>query len=60
VVEFESDEARDAALRNFETTRRHIGSGIAWSNGPYVILVDGSQKAERLYSEEAVSSTGAK
>lgn len=46
VVRFSSLEARDAALRNFETNRRHIGTGIAWSNGPFVIFVDGSQKSE--------------
>jgi hypothetical protein len=61
VVEYESVEARNAALRNFETTRRHIGSGIAWSNGPYVVLADGNQKAEEIsILKEAISSTGAK
>jgi hypothetical protein len=60
VVEFESPEARDGALRNFETTRRHIGSGIAWSNGPYIIIVDGNQKVEEIsILKEAISSTGA-
>jgi hypothetical protein len=39
-------EARDVALSTFETTRRHIGSGIAWSNGPLVITVDGNQDSE--------------
>jgi len=60
IVEFDSLEARDGALRNFETTRRHIGSGIAWSNGPYLILVDGSQKAEEIsILKDAMPITGA-
>ena len=44
VAEYGNLKARDLALRNFENTRRHIGSGSMWSKGPLVILVDGNQK----------------
>ncbi len=60
VVEFDSAESRDAALRNFETQRRHTGSGMAWSNGPYVILIDGNKRQEEIsILKEAISNTGA-
>jgi hypothetical protein len=60
VAEFSSVEARDAALRNFETSRRHMGTGTAWSNGPLIIIVDGNQKAEVIsILQDAVASTGA-
>jgi hypothetical protein len=61
VVEFSNAGARDSALRNFETTRRHIGSGTAWSKGPLVILVDGNRKDEvMIVLREAVTGSGAK
>jgi len=61
VAEFDSLEARDAALANFETSRRHIGSGLAWSKGPLVILVEGSRKTEVIDAlKKAVSGMGAK
>lgn len=57
VLEFGSVEARDAAVRNFETSRRHIGPAIAWVKGPVVILVDGSQRTEVVSAlREAVAS----
>jgi hypothetical protein len=43
VVKFESAAARDSALRNFQTTRRHIGSAVAFSKGPLIIVADGPQ-----------------
>jgi hypothetical protein len=60
VLEFGNVEARDAAVRNFETSRRHVGSAIAWVKGPVVILVDGSQRTEVISAlQEAVASIGA-
>ncbi len=60
VAKFRSVETRDAALRNFETSRRHIGTGIAWSNGPLIIVVDGNQNTEEIsILRDAVASTGA-
>jgi len=59
IVRFSDVAARDSALRNFETTRRHIGSGIAWSNGPFIVIVDGNQNSSVIASlREAVASTG--
>jgi hypothetical protein len=43
VVKFNSSAARDSALRNFQTTRRHIGSAVAFSKGPLIIVADGPQ-----------------
>jgi hypothetical protein len=44
IARFDSADARDAALRNFETTyRRHPGGGIGRAVGPWLILVDGNQ-----------------
>lgn len=44
IARFDSAAARDAALRNFETTyRRHPGAGIGRAVGPWLILVDGNQ-----------------
>jgi hypothetical protein len=60
VVEFSNAGARDSALRNFETTRRHVGSGAAWSKGPLVILVDGNQKDDVvIILREAITNAGA-
>ncbi len=47
VARFDSVEARDAALRNFETVhRRQLGLGGAWTFGPYLLLSDGPQQDE--------------
>jgi hypothetical protein len=60
VAKFKSVEARDAAMRNFETGRRSIGPGMAWSNGPLAIFVDGNRKSEvASVLQEAVASLGA-
>lgn len=60
VAKFRSVETRDLALRNFETSRRHMGTGIAWSNGPLIIVVDGNQNTEEIsILRDAVASTGA-
>jgi hypothetical protein len=60
VAKFESVGARDAAMRNFETARRSIGPGMAWSNGPLAIFVDGNRKSEvASVLQEAVASIGA-
>ncbi|OPY51550.1 MAG: hypothetical protein A4E48_01496 [Methanosaeta sp. PtaU1.Bin060] len=57
VLEFSNIEARDAAVRNFETSRRHIGSAIVWVKGSMVILVDGSQRTEVVSAlREAMAS----
>jgi hypothetical protein len=59
LVEFSSVEARDYALRNFETSRRHIGPAIAWSKGPLIILVDGNQRQEVINAlRETVANIG--
>ncbi len=59
LIKFSNVEARDYALRNFETSRRHIGLGIAWSKGPLIILVDGNQKQEVInVIRKAVASIG--
>jgi len=48
-----------SALRNFETTRKHIGSGIAWSDGPFIVIVDGNQNSSVIAERrEVVASTG--
>jgi hypothetical protein len=45
LAKFDSVEARDAALRNFETIyQRRIGSGFARAIGPWILVVDGNQK----------------
>ena len=45
LAKFNSVEARDAALRNFETiNQRRIGAGFARAVGPLIIVVDGNQK----------------
>jgi hypothetical protein len=45
LAKFDSVEARDAALRNYETIgRRHIGAGFARAIGPWILVVDGNQK----------------
>lgn len=42
---FDSLADRDAAQRSFETShRRQIGLGNAWTLGPYLLTVDGSQQ----------------
>ena len=60
-VRFDSLADRDAAQRSFETShRRHIGLGNAWTLGPYLLTVDGSQQQgaiERL--QQALQSLGA-
>jgi len=43
MVKFDNAAARDSALRNFETARRHIGSAVAFSKGPLIIVADGPQ-----------------
>jgi hypothetical protein len=44
IAQFDSAEARDAALLNAEAAyRRPIGTGVTWSAGPVVIVVDGDQ-----------------
>jgi hypothetical protein len=59
LVEFSSVDARDYALRNFETSRRHIGPAIAWSKGQLIILVDGTQRQEVINAlKETVSNLG--
>ncbi len=46
LVKFDSVEARDGALRNFETiNQRRVGAGFARAVGPWIIVVDGNQKA---------------
>lgn len=58
---FDSLADRDAAQRSFETShRRPIGLGNAWTLGPYLLTVDGSQQPgaiERL--QQALQSLGA-
>ena len=45
LAKFDSVEARDGALRNFETiNQRRIGAGFARAIGPWIIVVDGNQK----------------
>ena len=45
LAKFDSVEARDAALRNFETmNQRRIGAGFARAVGPWIIVFDGNQK----------------
>ena len=61
VVKFDSVEARDIAIRNFETGRRHIGSTMAWSIGPFAIFVDGNQRPdERSHLKEAIAKSAQK
>jgi hypothetical protein len=57
LAKFNDIESRDAALRNFETTRRHIGLGIAWSKGPLIMLVDGNQKPGIIGALKEVASS---
>ena len=45
LVKFDSVEARDAALRNFETiNQRRVGAGFARAIGPWILVVDGNQQ----------------
>ncbi len=45
LARFDSAEARDAALRNFETiNQRRIGAGFARAIGPWILVVDGNQR----------------
>jgi hypothetical protein len=49
IARFDSAAARDAALRDFETTyRRHIGPAIGRAVGPWLILVDGQRTMPAL------------
>lgn len=49
IARFDNAAARDAALRDFETTyRRHIGPAIGRAVGPWLILVDGSRTMPAL------------
>ena len=49
IARFDSAAARDAALRDFETTyRRHIGPAIGRAVGPWLILVDGHRTMPAL------------
>ena len=49
IARFDSAAARDAALRDFETTyRRHIGPAIGRAVGPWLILVDGHRAMPAL------------
>jgi hypothetical protein len=60
VVKFGSAAARDSALRNFETARRHIGSAIAFSKGPLIIVADGPQDDKvMVLLKNAVKEAGA-
>ncbi len=44
LAKFDSVEARDSALRNFETiNQRRIGAGFARAIGPWILVVDGNQ-----------------
>lgn len=45
-LQFRNVESRDAAMRNIEMARRHFGSSMAWTDGPFLIIVDGNQKSE--------------
>ncbi len=46
LAKFDSVEARDGALRNFETiNQRRVGAGFARAVGPWIIVMDGNQKA---------------
>lgn len=60
-VRFDSLADRDAAQRNFETShRRPIGLGNAWTLGPYLLMVDGSQQQGVIAQlHEAMQSLGA-
>ena len=61
VAKFDSVEARDRAILSFETGRRHIGSTMAWSIGPYAIFVDGNQRPdERALLKEAMAQSSEK
>jgi hypothetical protein len=59
---FDSVEARDAALRNFETiNQRRIGAGFARAVGPWIIVVDGNQKmTASTIVREVLSDLGVK
>lgn len=47
VVNFGSEAARDAAFRRFTTEhRRGLGSSFAWTAGPLLITVEGTQTPE--------------
>ena len=58
---FDSLADRDAAQRSFETShRRPIGLGNAWTLGPYLLTVDGSQQQAALQQLQlAMQSLGA-
>jgi hypothetical protein len=44
IAQFESADARDTALVNAEAVyRRPIGTAITWSDGPFIVVVDGDQ-----------------
>ncbi len=59
VVQFGSAASRDSALRNFETTRRHIGSAVAFSKGPFIIVADGPQDDKvMVLLKDAVKGSG--
>lgn len=60
-VRFNSLADRDAAQRSFETShRRHIGLGRAWTLGPYLLTIDGSQQpAAASQLRQAMQSLGA-
>ncbi len=62
LAKFDSVEARDAALRNFETiNQRRIGAGFARAIGPWIIVVDGNQKmAASALVREVLSDLGVK
>lgn len=45
-AQFDSVEARDAATLSFETGRRHLGNGIAWTHGPFLVVLEGPQRTE--------------
>jgi hypothetical protein len=60
LAKFDSVEARDAALRNFETiNQRRIGAGFARAMGSWILVVDGNQRmvASSLV-REALSDLG--
>ena len=60
VVKFGNAAARNSALRNFQTTRRHIGSAVAFSKGPFIIVADGPQNDKvMVLLKDSVKGAGA-
>jgi hypothetical protein len=56
IARFDSVEARDGALRNYQTIgRRNLGAGFARAVGPWIIVVDGNRKAAAALIGEALN-----